>query len=98
MTVDIKDWAEGRLRDWLIEEYEPGKLNLTKILSEPLLEELIAYNDKGNFDRVVAMFCVMIYKEELHDINVKKKEEETYYTNRLFPDGIYRYNSYHYLN
>jgi hypothetical protein len=75
MVTALKDWAEGRLRDWLIEEYEPGKKNLTKIYSEPLLEELIAYNDKGNFDRVSAMFILMIYIEELHELHVKKKEE-----------------------
>ena len=74
MTTELKDWAEGRLRDWLIEEFEPGKRNLTKILSEPLLEELVAYTDKGNFDRVMAIFQVMIYKEELHDLHVKKKD------------------------
>ena len=88
MITDIKDWAEGRLRDWLIEEYEPGKLNLTKILSEPLLEELIAYNDKGNFDRVMAMFCVMIYKEELHDLHVKKKEDVAR-SNSIFKEAIF---------
>lgn len=75
MVTALKDWAEGRLRDWLIEEYEPGKKNLTKIYSEPLLEELISYNDKGNFDRVSAMLILMIYKEELHELHVKKKEE-----------------------
>ncbi len=75
MVTALKDWAEGRFRDWLIEEYEPGKKNLTKIYSEPLLEEIIAYNDKGNFDRVSAMFVLMIYKEELHELHVKKKEE-----------------------
>jgi intein/homing endonuclease len=75
MVTALKDWAEGRLRDWLIEEYEPGKKNLTKIYSEPLLEELIAYSDKGNFDRVSALFILMIYREELHQLHVKKKEE-----------------------
>jgi hypothetical protein len=75
MVTALKDWSEGRLRDWLIEEYEPGKKNLTKIYSEPLLEELIAYSDKGNFDRVSAMFILMIYREELHQLHVKKKEE-----------------------
>ena len=75
MVTALKDWAEGRLRDWLIEEYEPGKKNLTKIYSEPLLEELISYSDKGNFDRVSALFILMIYREELHQLHVKKKEE-----------------------
>ena len=58
------------------EEYAPGKKNLTKILSEPLIEELIQYNDKGNFDRVRALQCLMIYREQLYNLRVKKKELE----------------------
>ena len=77
MVTAIKDWAEGRLRDWLIEDRGEGKLNLHTILSEPLLEELINYNDTGNFDRVIAMMMVMIYKEELHNIKVKEKTSES---------------------
>jgi intein/homing endonuclease len=88
MNTQIKDWAEGRLRDWLIEEYEPGKKNLTKIFSEPLLEELIAYNDKGNFDRVIAMFMIMLYKEELHDLHVKAKET-TEKSKKLFESPLF---------
>jgi hypothetical protein len=43
------------IKEWLNEEYAPGKKNITRILSEPLLEELISYNDTGNFDRVMAL-------------------------------------------
>mgnify|MGYP003182686884 CR=1 FL=1 len=39
------------IKEWLNEEYAPGKKNLTRILSE----ELISYNDTGNFDRVMAL-------------------------------------------
>lgn len=97
MVVAIKDWAEGVLRDWLIEEYEPGKKNLTKILSEPLLEELIAYNDKGNFDRVMAMYCVMLYKEELHNLHVKKKENIEKRSS-IFESPIFANQEYEYFN
>jgi hypothetical protein len=76
MAVGIKDWAELKARDWLNEEYEPGKKNLTKILSEALLEELISYNRDGNFDRVIAFMLVMVYKEELHNRHVKQTKEE----------------------
>lgn len=75
MNKQIKEWGEGMIKDWLNEEYEPGKKNLTKILSEPLLEELISYNDTGNFDRVMALMQVMIYKEQLHNVIVKHKKE-----------------------
>lgn len=88
MVTAIKDWAELKIRDWLIEEYEPGKQNLTKILSEPLLEELISYNAEGNFDRVIALMMIMIYKEELHNLHVKSREEVSK-NKRLFDSPIF---------
>lgn len=53
MNKQIKQWGEGLIKDWLNDEREPGLKNLTFIKSEPLLEELISYNDKGNFDRCI---------------------------------------------
>lgn len=89
MSTGIKDWAELKVRDWLSEEYEPGKKNLTKILSEPLLEELISYNRDGNFDRVIAFMLLMVFKEELHNRHVKKTGEEE--KNRaLFKKPLFR--------
>lgn len=75
MTKEIKLWCEGKLKEWLEEDIGEGKMRLTTILSEPLLEELIQYNDKGNFDRVMSMFQLMIYREQLYNTQVKKKEE-----------------------
>lgn len=75
MVDAIKDWAERELRDWLKQEYSPGKQNLTRILSIPLLQELLAYNNKGNFDRVIALMMVMIYKKELHKVHIKEKKQ-----------------------
>lgn len=89
MAVGIKDWAELKTRDWLNEEYEPGKKNLTKILSEPLLEELISYNREGNFDRVIAFMLVMVYKEEMHNSHVKKAKEEEH-DKSLFKIPLFR--------
>lgn len=51
MNKQIKAWGEGLIKDWLNDINADGKKNLYNILSEPLLEELIAYNDIGNFDR-----------------------------------------------
>ena len=51
MNKQIKQWGEGLIKDWLNDEKAPGHKNLHDILSEPLLEELISYNDLGNFDR-----------------------------------------------
>ena len=76
MTKGIIDYSEILIKDWLNEECAPGHKNLSRILSEPLLEELIQYNDKGNFDRVRALQCLMIYREQLHNLHVKKKNQE----------------------
>jgi hypothetical protein len=46
-------------------------------MSEPLLEELISYNDKGNFDRVMALAQVLIYREQLYNTLVEDKNEST---------------------
>lgn len=83
MTKEIIAYSEILIKDWLNEEYEPGRKNLSRILSEPLLEELIQYNDKGNFDRVRALQCLMIYRQQLYNMTVKKKEQEEK-SNRLF--------------
>ena len=85
MNKQIKQWGEGLIKDWLNEEKSPGKKNLTEILSEPLLEELISYNDTGNFDRVMALMQIMIYREQLYNVKVKEKKEEN--KNRILFDG-----------
>jgi hypothetical protein len=91
MNKEIKMWGEGKLKDYLIEEFAPGQQNLLKIYSEPLLEELINYNDDGNFDRVIAMMLVMIYREELYEIQVKKKKDENY-QKTLIPQPLFTHN------
>lgn len=76
MTKTIRDYGEGLIKEWLNEEFEPGRKNLTTILSEPLLEELIKTNGKMNVDRVIALIMVMIYNEQLHNQKVKEIKEE----------------------
>lgn len=77
MSKPIKQWGEGLLKDWLNEEREDGTKNLYKILSEPLLEELISYNDTVNADRVMSMLQVMIYREQLYNNKIEQVTEET---------------------
>ena len=85
MNKQIKAWGEGLIKDWLNEEQAPGKKNLTNILSEPLLEELIMYNDTLNADRVMSLLQLMIYREELHNVVIKKNVKEN--KNRMIFDG-----------
>jgi len=75
MNKAIKDWGEGLIKEWLSEEYVPGKKNLTKILSLPLLEELISYNDEGNFDRCIAEGTKISTKEGFKNIeDIREKD------------------------
>jgi len=84
MNQHIKDWGEGAIRDWLVEEYAPGKKNLTKIMSEPLLEELIAYNDKGNFDRCLVAGTMISTEEGFKPIEyIKKGDNVITHTGKL---------------
>ena len=85
MNKQIKQWGEGLIKDWLNDENSAGKKNLYNILSEPLLQELISYNDVGNFDRVMTLMQIMIYRESLYNVVVKEKEKEN--KNQMLFDG-----------
>lgn len=76
MTKSIRDYGEGKILEWMMEEYEPGHLNLERIYSEPLLEELIENDGVKNVDRVIAMCMVMIYREELFQVKVSAAKEQ----------------------
>jgi hypothetical protein len=91
MTKEIKKWMEIAIRDYLNEEFEPGKKNLTTIYSEPLLEELIGYSSTdGNWDRVISMGIALLYKAQLFNIAAKPKVSID--SKLLFKDGLFREN------
>lgn len=91
MTSQIKDAIEIMTRDWLKTELTPGVLQLTKILSIPLLKELIAYNKDGNFDRVIAFMLCIMQDLEMHRIIVEETDQEiaedTFFTKKLFTNS-----------
>lgn len=69
MNEQLKDAGEKYIKDWLndVQDFdEDGKPQTTidQIDSIGLLEELIAYNRKGNFDRVMALMQVMFQEQE----------------------------------
>lgn len=76
MTKSIRQYAEGLIKEWLEDEYEPGHTNIERIYSEPLLEELIENDGKKNVDRVIALCMVMLYREELFQVRVSAANEE----------------------
>lgn len=77
--------------DWLLEpaygEDNPEILNLHKIRSRGLLNELIHYNPKGNFDRVSAMIMVIIMKEHLYKFT---EESQTKKIKALADDDFFK--------
>lgn len=76
MTKQIRAYGEGLILEWLMEEYEEGHLNLERIYSEPLIEELIENDGVRNVDRVIALCMVMIYREELYQVKVSAAKEQ----------------------
>ena len=75
MTKAIRAYGEGLILEWMMEEYEPGHLNIERIYSEPLIEELIENNGVKNVDRVIALCMVMMYREELYQVKVSSAKE-----------------------
>jgi len=78
----IKQEAILYLRDWLLEEREAidgvPLRNLDRINDEALLEELIAFNWEGNFDRVMGLAGCIVGLEETHNQYKKVIEQEVY--------------------
>ena len=75
MTVPIRNFAFGLIRDWLLKPVtvsreEEGQIitstvpNLFFIKDRALLLELSKYNPDGNFDRIMSLCQLMIYREE----------------------------------
>ena len=75
MSKSIRLYAEGKIKEWLEEEYEPGHPNLERIYSEALIEELILNDGIRNVDRVIALCMVMLYREELYQVKVSTAKE-----------------------
>ena len=70
MNEQLKKDGSKYIKDWLLQvrDYDENGdaiLNLETIYSKGLLEELIAFNMKDNFDRVMAfMMCMFFVQEE----------------------------------
>jgi len=71
--------GEELIKSWLIESYndkaDSAVLNLHKIRCIPLLKELIAYNNEGNFDRAMAFMMVIYFIQETRKQDIKKMQE-----------------------
>lgn len=81
MNEKLKDAGEKYIKQWLLEvqDYdEDGNpvTNLDNIYDIALLEELMLYNRKGNFDRVMALMMVMFQLAEEGGNDEKDDDEE----------------------
>ena len=81
MTEQRKRQGELYIRDWLISprgQDEDGNisLNLHHIYDVALLQELIKFNHKGNFDRVMAFMIGMYHTRELYNKEVLEKIDD----------------------
>ena len=96
-TTPIKRWGHELILTWLLTPAVPGSniLNLHKIRSEPLLQELIYHSKDGNFDRVDDLLYLLIYKDKLtnfvvrYDRNVNELDP-FFADNPLFKENIQR--------
>ena len=74
MNLQLKDAGERYVKDWLLttldfDENGNAQKVIDKIYSIRLLEELISYNRKGNFDLVSSLFmCMFQVQEEALDV------------------------------
>jgi hypothetical protein len=81
MTEARKRQGEIYIRDWLNSvrsKNEDGEqiLNLHKIYDLALIQELIKFNHKGNFDRVMSLMIGMYHTRELYNAEVKEILED----------------------
>jgi hypothetical protein len=94
-TTPIKNWGCELILTWLLAPIVPGSniMNLHKIRSEPLLQELIYHSKEGNFDRVDALIYLMIYKDQVTNIittyDKPQNEIDPFFANHpLFKENI----------
>lgn len=90
MTDVIKAELEIYLRDWLITPIGEGQMNLHKIYSIPILEELVNYNEKGNFDRIIALLLVILKRLQDFRIKVESVKEESKVVDEFFKRQFFR--------
>jgi hypothetical protein len=80
MTKAIKDAGEMLLRDWLLTQYttrgEEIVYNTSKLYERATLQELVAYEDKGNYDRAIALFLIFIFMSNLAKVKAVVNDDE----------------------
>jgi len=90
MNTQMKDAGEKYIKSWLLEVVDYDENGnpiraLDRIYSIGLLEELLKYDRKGNFDRVMALMQVMFQdKEEEYDKEHTKEDKNKEKIRKLY--------------
>lgn len=97
MVEKLKDAGEKYIKSWLLAERDTdgnGTMlsNIDTICDPGLLEELILYNRKGNFDRVMAFMMVMFQceEEDLNKVYDPENEEDVKAEMEEYFNNLYR--------
>jgi len=82
MNEQLKDAGEKYIKDWLVDvrdHDENGDVitNIDYIYDPGLLKELIKYNRKGNFDRVMSLMMLMFQVQEDIEFKYDSKNKVT---------------------
>lgn len=87
MTSGIKEHGEDLINAWLREQYEADSdvLNLHKIRSITLIQELVGYCEDKNFDRVMAFMMVMYAVQETKKHRIEELNKKT----TIFDTGFF---------
>ncbi len=95
MNEKLKDAGEKYIKRWLLEVRDVDEngnkvLNLEKIYSVALLQELISYSRGGNFDRVMALMMVMFQIEEDNNKEYGEKSRTSIVAQQLLNLKLYK--------
>lgn len=77
-TERTNTWGRELIREWLLEPVEPNSeiLNVNRLRSTGLMQELIKWNKDGNFDRVSALIAALILDVTLNREIIKNEEKK----------------------
>lgn len=77
-TERTNTWGRELIREWLLEPVEPNSevLNVHRLRSTGVIQELIKWNKDGNFDRVSALIAALILDVTLNREIIKNEERK----------------------
>ena len=113
-TAPVNAYARTLLRNWLLQpvtmmsrlQDEENEITVPKLFtlkSRALIEELIGYNEAGNFDRVSSMMMLMLLREDrmiMYNGNLLLSKQENTERDYLGNDPFFKinYNATHLNN